>query len=260
MIALLIILAELGLLYFSSRRLTQNLYVSVFLLTKSRPVAISFLSILFFPGTVIHELAHLFTAEILGVRTSGLTLVPEGIEQKDVKTGSVSIAQSDPIRRAIIGIAPVFVGLIALGAVSYFLSQLLFPTTSLPPGALASPQPEGYIHVVPYLSSISGLQWLIFAGLCYGIFAISNTMFSSKEDMEGFWPVVIVITILVGAAYFAGIRISLTEPVLSNVMQFFQSIAVNLGYVTGLNIVLFILSKLLTKGVEKITKRKLAQN
>src|SRR3989344_7444956 len=117
----IIILIELLLLYVLSRRLTQNLFVAVFLLTKSRPVAVSFLSILFFPGAVIHELAHLFTAEILGVRTSGLTLVPEGIEQKEVRTGSVSISQSDPIRRAVIGIAPVFVGLGTLGLIVYFL-------------------------------------------------------------------------------------------------------------------------------------------
>lgn len=220
----IIILTELLLLFILSRRLTQNLYVSVFLLTKSRPVAISFLSILFFPGTVIHELAHLFTAEILGVKTSGLTLVPEGIEQKEVRTGSVSIAQSDPIRRAIIGIAPVLWGLCGLGVVAYFLPQLEFPIVVL---------------------------------LYYLLFAISNTMFSSKEDLEGFWPLVLVLTLLAAAAYIAGIRITLTEPVLSNVIQFFQSIAVNLGYVTGLNIGLFLLSRLLITGVERVTKRKI---
>lgn len=225
----IIILIELIALYVLSRRLTQNLYISVFLLSKSRPVAISFLSILFFPGTVIHELAHLFTAEILGVRTSGLTLVPEGIEQKDVRTGSVSIAQSDPIRRAIIGIAPVIVGLIGLGTVSYLWLQL----------------PQGNWGVWGYM------------GLGYLLFAISNTMFSSPEDLDGFWPVVIVLALLAAAAYIAGIRITLTEPVLSSVIQFFQSIAVNLGYVTGLNIGLFLLSQILISGVEKVTKRHL---
>lgn len=256
---LFIVVLEIITLYLLSRKLTQNLYTAVFLLTKSRPIAISFLSILFFPGTVIHELAHLFTAEILGVRTSGLTLVPEGIEQKEVRTGSVSIAQSDPIRRAIIGIAPVIWGLIGLGTLSYFLSQILFPAIPLPPGAIASPPPPGFIDIIPRLSSLTQLQWIILALLFYAVFAVSNTMFSSPEDLEGFWPVVIVITLVSVAMYVAGIRVTLTEPVISNVALFFQSVAVNLGYVTGLNIGLFFLSRLLIIGVERVTKRSAAQ-
>ncbi len=223
----LFIIVEFILLYILSRRLTQNLYIAVFLLTKSRPVAVSALSILFFPGTVIHELAHLFTAEVLGVRTGGLTLVPEGIEQKEVRTGSVSIAQSDPLRRAVIGIAPVFWGLGALGLVSYFLPQL------------------------------SSSFWLLLIGY-WLLFIISNTMFSSPEDLDGFWPVVVVLTLLFGAAYIAGIRIHFTQSTQFQVNTFLTSVAVNLGYVTGLNIALFLVSKLLIRLVEKITKRRLA--
>ena len=75
--SLVVIILELVVLYLLSRKLTQNLYIAVFLLSKSRGIGIGFLSLLFFPGTVMHELAHLFVAEILGVHTSGLTLVPE---------------------------------------------------------------------------------------------------------------------------------------------------------------------------------------
>lgn len=220
----IIIALELLALYLLSRRLTQNLYTMIFLLTRSRPVAISFLSIVFFPGTVIHELAHLFTAEILGVRTSGLTLVPEGLEKTDVRTGSVSIAQSDPIRRAVIGIAPIIWGLGALGLLSYYLPQIPYA-----------------LFIIPY----------------YLLFTVSNTMFSSPEDLDGFWPVVIVLGLIAVAAYIVGFRINLTDPVLTNITLFFQTVATNLGYVAILNIGLFILSKLLILGVEKITKRKL---
>lgn len=238
---ILILIGELIVLWLLSRRLSQNLFTAVFLLTKSRPIAISFLSLLFFPGTVIHELAHLFTAEIFGVRTSGLTLVPESIEQKNVRTGSVSIAQSDPIRRAIIGIAPIFVGLGLLGVLSYFL-----------PGVWEQVRLDIANEILFTSYSIYVLMLMV-----YALFAVSNTMFSSPEDMEGFWPVVGVITLLFAAAYIAGIRINLTESTLANLTSFFQSIAVNLGYIAGLNIVLFLLSKGLISGVEKITKRKL---
>ena len=237
--ALLIIGLEITALYLLSRKLSQNLYIVWFLLTKSRPVAIGFLSFLFFPGTVIHELAHLFTAEILGVHTGGLTLVPEGLEEKNVRTGSVAIAQSDPIRRAAIGIAPIFVGLGGLGLISYFIpgvwNQMI---TDLSNGILFS-QPSLYLFL------LSG----------YSLFAISNTMFSSREDMEGFWPVVIIITLISAAAYIAGIRITLTETMQMNISDFFAAAAATLGYVTGLNISLFLISKALITGTQKLTGR-----
>lgn len=236
-----ILIGELITLWMLSRKLSQNLFISVFLLTKSRPVAVGFLSLLFFPGTVIHELAHLFTAEILGVRTSGLTLVPEGIEEKNVRTGSVSIAQSDPIRRAIIGIAPIFVGLGILGVLSYFL-----------PGIWEQVQLDIANEIV-----FTSYTIYVFGLMVYALFAVSNTMFSSPEDLEGFWPVVGVITLLSAAMYIAGIRINLTEQTLLKSTMFFQSVTVNLGYIAGLNIILFGISKGLINVVEKITKRKL---
>lgn len=245
--ALIFIALEILTLYLLSRKLSQNLYIVWFLLTKSRPVAIAFLSFLYFPGTVIHELAHLFTAEILGVHTGGLTLVPEGLEEKNlpaqagVRTGSVAIAQSDPIRRAAIGIAPVFVGLMSLGLVSYFIPDLWRQVSiDLANGILFS---QGSVYL------------LILAA--YSLFAISNTMFSSHEDMEGFWPVLIIITLISAAAYIAGIRITLTETMRTNVMEFFAAAAVTLGYVTGLNISLFLISKALITGTQKLTGRHL---
>jgi hypothetical protein len=56
--SIILIILELIALYFLSRRLTQNLYIATFLLTKSREISVGFLSFLFFPGTVIHELSH----------------------------------------------------------------------------------------------------------------------------------------------------------------------------------------------------------
>lgn len=242
-IGLSVIITELIILYILSRKLTQNMFIAVFLLTKSRPAAVGFLSLLFFPGTVIHELAHLFTAEILGVRTSGLTLVPEGIEQKEVRTGSVSIAQSDPIRRAVIGIAPVFVGLSTLGILSYFL-----------PGVW-----EQVLLDIQNGILLTSYSLYIFALMVYAFFAVSNTMFSSPEDLEGFWPVVGIITLLSAALYIAGIRINLTDTTLMGVNQFFRSMGFILGYVALLNITLFFCSLGSIKLAEKLTKRRLVQ-
>lgn len=240
---IVIICVELIGLYILSRKLTQNLFIAAFLLTKSRPVAVGILSFIFFPGTVIHELAHLFTAEILGVRTSGLTLVPEGIGEKNVRTGSVSIAQSDPIRRAIIGIAPVFVGLGVLGLLSYFL-----------PGVWEQVALDAQNGI---LLTSYGVYLFVLMG--YAFFAVSNTMFSSPEDLEGFWPVVGVLALVSIALFFIGIRINLTETTLFAVTQFLRSTGTILGYVALLNILLFFLSVGSIRLVESLTKRRLVR-
>ena len=75
----LLLAGELVILYFLSRWLSERMFMFFLLLTRSRPAAISFLLVLEFPGTAIHELSHLFTAEILGVRTGKLSLEPESI-------------------------------------------------------------------------------------------------------------------------------------------------------------------------------------
>lgn len=240
---ILSIIGEIIILYFLTRHLTQNLYIAAFLLTKSRAVSVGFLSLIFFPGTVIHELAHLFTAEILGVHTGGLTLVPEGIEQTNVRTGSVSIAQTDPLRRAIIGVAPVFVGLASLFTISYFLPTLWEQTA------------------IDFQNGIAFSQYSLYALLLslYALFAVSNSMFSSHEDMEGFWPVAIVAILVVGALYIAGIKFSLPESAISGVSTFAQSLAKNLGGAVLLNITLFALSHLAIYGVQKMTGRTFVQ-
>ena len=88
---LALLFAELTALYFLSRWLTKKLYFFFLLVFKVRSVAISGVTLLLFPGTVIHELSHLFTAEILGVPTGKLNLVPEGVRPS-------SFSRSDPIK------------------------------------------------------------------------------------------------------------------------------------------------------------------
>lgn len=221
-----IISIELFILYSITRSLTQSMYITLFIISNSRPFSISCLSILFFPGTVIHELSHLFTAEILGVRTAGLTLVPEGIENTNVRTGSVSIAHSDPLRRALIGIAPVFVGLAVLSFISYYIPILWY----------GSP--------------------LVLLLACYSVFAVSNSMFSSHEDMEGFWPVAITLLLLILAGYFIGIRFQLPDTWQLKLFFIGTSLARYLGYVVILNIILYALSTLTNKLLEKITGKR----
>lgn len=149
----------------------------------SRFLSIPVLSLLFFPGVVIHELSHLFIASILFVRVGEVEFSPRVVDG-GLKLGSVAIGKTDPIRRAIIGFAPVFVGICLILGIIYFASGNL----------------SYFWDSKPYVSVFLVL------GIFYILFVISNTMFSSKVDMEGTIELLIVLLIIFIALYLIGFR------------------------------------------------------
>lgn len=226
----LLLITELIALYILSQSLTQAIFDLVVLIFRSRSVGITVVSLVTFPGTVVHELSHMFTAEILGVRTGKLTLVPEGLESEEVKTGSVMISSSDPFRRYAIGLAPIFVGLVAISALSYLLSRQNNGITLL---------------TVLYL---------------YLLLAVSNAMFSSKEDLKGFIPFIIALLAVIAAAYYAGLRIGITGVLLNFVTTILEALTKNLGIVLAINLIGFVLMKGLILVVQKLTRRRLVKS
>lgn len=140
--------------------------------------AIKFFHLLLLPGVVIHELAHLIVAEVMLVRTGGLSFSLEQEEDR-VVMGSVGIEQTDPLRRAIIGFAPVFVGILLIGfSVFYFLSE----------------------------NSPVSYPWN-FVLVLFVVFEIGNTMFSSKRDLEGTFQLLFVIAVAIIVGYFLGFKV-----------------------------------------------------
>lgn len=234
----LILLLELAALYVLSRFLTQKLYAFFLLLFQSRPVALSFTTAVLFPGTVIHELGHLFTAEVLGVHTGKLTLVPESLEDGEVRSGSVMIAQSDPFRRYAIGLAPVLAGLLGLTALSFWLPDLSNKIFNAP---------------VPFYQNIDSLYLLL---VTYLIFAVSNSMFSSPEDLKGFTGFAIVVGLLVAGGYIAGIRIGLTGQALVFIQKIGDSLMKSTGIVLAINAFLLLVLYLNTIFFQNILKRR----
>lgn len=203
----LLLLIELIMLSLVSRRLTQVIYAMFVRIFRSKTVSTTILVILLFPGTVVHELAHLFVAEVLRVRTGKLTLVPEALEEGEIKTGSVAIAETDPLRRTLIGLAPICVGVVVLAALSYFLLQ--------------------------NINNINLITIITF----YIMFAVSNSMFSSKEDMKGVIPFAITVALFIAAGYIAGLRIGLTGQLLTGTLLVIETLVRSLGVVLAVNLV-----------------------
>lgn len=216
------IIVELIFLYILGRRFTQSLFLTSFHVTKSKSVSITILTLFLFPGTIIHELSHLFTAEILGVRTGELSLTPEPIKSEDITTGSVAIAHTDPFRRTIIGIAPLTNGIIILGVIAYFLPSWI--TT--------------FSHAPSFLTSLP------LFGAFYGILVISTTMFSSSEDMKGVIPVVLCLILLFVGGYMAGIEIRLPLAWTTKIYEGIVILAKSLGIIIGIHLSVIIVTHL----------------
>lgn len=176
MFYILLFFSELFVLFFLSRQVTRSLSYLFHRITRSEKWTIYLMALFFFPGTLIHELAHYLTAGILFVRVGKIEFVPK-VMGIGVKLGSVEIGHSDPIRRALIGMAPFFWG-------TAIILIILFAFQSY--GGLQN----------------TGLT--ILTG--YVLFEISNTMFSSRKDMEGTLELFLAVFSITVIAYLIGIR------------------------------------------------------
>lgn len=164
----------------------------------------------------------MFVAEVLGVRTGKLTLIPEYIEDQRIQAGSVEVQQTDPFRRSIIGVAPLFVGIITITLLSSYLAHLF-------PQALAAAQSDDrLLNPVIYIFTICG----------YLLYAISNNMFPSGTDLRGVPAVLIFLVLVTFAAYAAGVRFTLSGNALTVVTKVFSSLTANLLVVIVLNVIL----------------------
>ncbi|HKC14929.1 MAG TPA: hypothetical protein VKC89_03160, partial [Patescibacteria group bacterium] len=93
----------------------------------------------------------------------------------ELKLGSVSIGQTDPVRRFLIGVAPIIGGL-----------GIIF----------------GIFQFVGLDSTTLSIKFLLF----YILFTIGNTMFSSKKDLEGALTLLLVILVILIAIFVMGLR------------------------------------------------------
>jgi len=242
MLYIVLIILELIVLSFISRWLTQRLFEAVYLVTKARSIGISFVTLLLFPGTIIHELSHLFTASVLGVPTGKMELTPTSIKGEHIHAGSVMVAETDPIRRSLIGLAPLTTGLLILTAISYYLTPWWQE-------ALASIQ-TGQLISIPTVRFVISLILLS---------TVSNTMFSSPEDLKGVPAVGITLAIIAAILYFVGIRLTFTGPILTTLGQAGKTLTISLGIVLALNGILLLIAQFLVVMTGKITKRRIVR-
>lgn len=222
-IVLIIVLSSLR-----SRLVYELAGTSLLIFGSTRP-GIIFYSLLFLPGTIIHELSHWIVAEMLQVRTGAITIFPdlegEGVGDNQ-RLGSVATARSDPFRGFLIGLAPFISGLAILAAL----------------GRLLSVGWETFI-------------WWQLALIVYGIMVIGNSMMISESDRRT-WPFIIIFFLLVIifiSTYYPSLFLG-HDSLLNGI---FVPVNQVLGVTAGLNLVMIVGSYGVRRLIEVMTQKRL---
>lgn len=169
---------------------------AIFLLvTGNQNVSIGLLSLLLFPGVMIHELSHYLAAKILLVKINKFSLIPKSMKNNTVRLGFVETDQTDIVRDTLIGMAPLLSGMIITGWIAWAklgLSSIIFSMD-------ATNIQDIFSVIIQMPKQPDFLIWLYLA------FAISSTMIPSQTDRHAWLPVgaflsfVIVLLLISGA-------------------------------------------------------------
>lgn len=174
-ISIFLLFIQIIIIYFLSRIVINKLFHFLTHVFRNNKLVYIFISILFFPGTALHELSHFFAATVLFLKVKELSIFPEK-KNGSIKLGHVYYEKKDFIRGIIVGISPFFAGLFFF----WILSALsLFANNNL------------YIDVL----------------IIYLIFVVSATMFSSKKDLQDMLYLIPLGVLIVGIIYVFDIKI-----------------------------------------------------
>lgn len=165
-------------LYFLHRAIINYFSLVSFLVFGKSHLAVYLYFLFFLPGVILHELAHLFSASILGVPTGRLEVFPHKTEEGWI-LGRVARAETDILRSSVIGLAPMIIGTVSLVLIVSFGLEI-----------------KNLTDVVNFLPTWKTIFWL------YLMLAFTNTMFLSKEDKTSIWafPSLLIILFLLGRA------------------------------------------------------------
>lgn len=175
-IQLLLFITQILLLYLITQATLRRLFAYLSSLTKSKKLIFVIISVIYFPGTLLHEIAHFTMAIVLLLRVKEIQIFPKITEDNTLKLGHVLFEKRGAIRGVLVGIAPFFLGIAFFWSLAYFK---LFPNPS-------------------FLMNIL---------IGYLIFTVSSTMFSSKKDLIDILYAIPLAIMIVGIVYIFDLTI-----------------------------------------------------
>jgi hypothetical protein len=230
-------------LVFIQRSLHHEIQAVLLLVTRRGEISLVLFSLLFFPGILLHELSHWLTARLLGVRTGRFSLLPQPLPDGRMRLGYVETEQTDFVRDALIGAAPLFAGglFVAFAGINRLgLLQLWARITS--GGGLEMMEAVSFA----YRQSDFWL-WV------YLTLVVSATMMPSRSDRRAWAPMLLALALLLGM----GILVGAGPWLVTNLGVLFQSavraVAIVLAISLGVQLVLLLPFALTRRVLVRIT-------
>lgn len=187
----------IAILVVTQRWFQRRLQILLAALTHNKDVAVALYALMFAPGAAVHEVSHWLMAFLLRVRTISFSLVPKRGPGDQLRLGYVETEQTDPIRSALIGVAPLLSGVGLLTLLT--LNQL-----ALEPIVGAGVRSD----VGTVLMTVAGLSSIPDAGLwLYLVVAISNTMLPSAADRSAWLPAGLIVVGLIAILAVSGFEV-----------------------------------------------------
>ncbi|MBN1667492.1 MAG: hypothetical protein JW862_10400 [Anaerolineales bacterium] len=177
------LLLMLGPLLFLQRALHREIQSIFLLLFRRMDVALVLFALLFFPGVLLHEGSHYLMALILRVPTGRFSLIPQRLGDGRVRMGYVETGQTDYLRDALIGVAPLLSGGVFVAYVGLVRWQLQNIWVAF--------HQAGWSGILETLVATTQKAdfWLWF----YLMLAISSTMLPSVSDRRAWLPVLLIL-------------------------------------------------------------------
>ncbi len=195
-IQLLLFITQIGLLYIITRATLKRLFIYLSSVTQSKKLIYAFISTIYFPGTLLHETAHLAMATFLLLRVKEIQIFPKITGENTVKLGHVLYEKRGAVRGILVGAAPFFVGIIFFWSLTYLK---LFPNPNL------------------WLTIVFG----------YLIFAVSSTMFSSRQDLVDILYAIPLVIMGIGIVYIFNLTAGFEELIRTINLYLFFPLVIN---------------------------------
>lgn len=214
MLYAILFLIQITILYLITKKITAEIFFILRKIVKNEKFVLTIVSLIYFPGTLLHEVSHMLTAMILALKVNKIKIFPV-YESGRIQLGSVEFEKKDFVRGFLVGIAPVFTGITFL--YSIFVLRL-FPSENI-------------------------IQNIFFI---YLIFSVSSTMFSSRQDLIDFIYFIPLILILALLFYILQVDINIiikNEKVTSNMLEFFKEINLYIFFGLIINLIFLIILK-----------------
>jgi len=155
--------------------------------------------IVLLPGVILHEFSHWLAAKLVGVRTGGISLLPQIKRGGTIRLGGIRVDESDPLRDSWIGVAP-FVGGVAaiLLLANWRFGMELQPALSL----------RTVLQTMSSsLQAPDALLWL------YLVFSISNAMLPSESDRQPWLSALLFLGAAAAIIYISGVSVQIPAQV-----------------------------------------------